>query len=158
MSLDGKCLFPLFHPTGPSPESARGEWSVGKAQGPGPRSEGCGERMEAWMLGTDNRKLLRTLSLFMAVFYFSYSFLVMSFSQNTELCFNNLSCCSPFQQALQAGRLWCTVSERPFSHCYRSPFPFLPALFCAALTFMLIPLICWFSEWYRTIWIRTPSV
>lgn len=89
MSLDGKCLFPLVHPTGPSPESARGEWSVGKAQGPGPRSEGCGERTEAWMLRTDNRKLLRTLSLFVAIFYFSYSFLVvflriLSFASTTS--------------------------------------------------------------------------
>lgn len=53
------------------------------------------------MLGTDNRKLLHTLSLFVAIFYFSYLCLVMSSPQNTELCFKNLSCYSQFQQSLQ---------------------------------------------------------
>lgn len=112
MSLEGKCLFPLGHPTGPSPESARGEWSVGKAQGPGPRSEGCGARMEAWMPGTDNTKLLRTLAPFVAVLFFLLIFSwvfprILSFASKTSAVIPHFS--SPYK----ASHRWCTVQNDP---------------------------------------------
>lgn len=142
MSLDGKCLFPLGYPTGPSPESARGEWSVGKAQGPGPRSEGCGEGMEAWMLGTNNTKLLHTLSLFVAILFFLLIFIwvfprILSFASKTSAVIPHFS--SPYK----ASHLWCTVQNGP-SHT---------AMEVTSHSYIRAHLfdLCWLSGWYRTI-------
>lgn len=104
--------FPIGPSHWPPPESARGESSVGKAQGPGPRSEGCGERMEAWMLGTDNRKLLHTLSIFVAILFFLLIFSwvfprILSFASKTSAVIPHFS--SPYK----ASHLWCTVQNDP---------------------------------------------